>query len=1062
MNRRTWAWARSALPFGLAALGMLSVATVTAADLLAQNTPAASRTRARVNGRVTDVGTGQPLEGVNVIIVGTPVTATTGADGRFVIASAPVGVFSIEAKRLGYGATQRANVQLRADSLTTLNFELNSNPLRLDAITTSASVDATSGRNATVSVDKLSQEDIPVAVTGSAAGMIQGKVAGVKITRSSGAPGSGVNVVLRTPIAGIEQGGAPPSPLYVVDGVFLNQTQSITTQDIESLDIASIEVLKGAAAAALYGSRAAAGVIAITTNRGKNLAFGTNQFTTRMEYGQDRFKGDLKKNRYHNFRQDAQGNWLNASNQPVARNLRATNQFNIMDQAYTVPTYDHAAQFFGAGSFNSQTATVQGNSASSNYTLSYTRTQSPGVLQYNDGYSRQTLRVNVDSRINEKLNMGASASHQRGRTDEVASSFTNFFRYDADINLRSIDPKPRTGFPYNIIPDSVSNAQHPVYSQYISDNVTKRARTNLNVNLAYRPWQWLSFTADAGYDRGDLNQENFQPRGIPLASNGNLVNSTGTYTILSQVTDGMQVSAGPTLTKAFGDLTVRLTQRGEIQRETNPQVESEGTQFTTEGVKSMSIAATKTVTQTYTDRRTIASLSNIGLSYADKYIINGLVRREGSSLFGRSARWNTYFGLSGGWLMDQESWFPFENFSLFKLRYSLGTAGSRPGFSDQYDALVSDGTGGISTGSRGNPFITPTLSREQELGLDITYKNRISGTFNYVSNVSSDVFNDIPTAAAAGYSVQVANVGQITGNTMEATLQGQILSNPNGLSWTVLATADRTRNIIAAYGRSCIFELPLYRCNGARVGETFTNRNVRDKAQLTPADRPFADQFDVNDDGYVVPVGAGNTWRDGIAKSLWGTTVNINGTPRAWGLPFPELDTLTNSAKVVRAGDFNPDMGFGLSNTIRYKALRVYFLMNGQIGGNIYNDGRQTFYASGDHKNVVQAGKPEETKKPVTYYSRLATQAWDEEFVESGTNLQLSELLVGYTLNAKQTPLLKRFGVSQMQIDLVGRNLGVWTKYSGLNVLGGTPFRRVDAIGYPITRTFTGAVSLTF
>ena len=1060
MSRSILAGARSALRLRIAIAGLLSIAILPVLDLDAQGAP--SNRRARLNGRVVDIGTGQPLEGVNVIIVGTPVAATTGADGRFVIASAPPGVFAVEAKRLGYGATQKANVQLRADSLTTLNFELNSNPLRLEAMTTSASMSETSGRQATVSVDKLSQEDMPVAVLGSAAGMIQGKVAGVQLTRSSGAPGSGVNIVMRTPIAGIEQSGSPPGPLYVVDGVFLNQTQQITTQDIEALDIASIEVLKGAAAAALYGSRAAAGVISITTNRGKNLAFGTTQFTLRTEYGEDHFARKLRKNQYHNFRQDATGQWLNATNQPVARNLRATTQSNFMDQPYTSPTYDHANQFFSAGKFNAVTATVQGNSASSNYTLSYTRTESPGVLQYNDGYNRQTLRLNVDSRINEKMNIGASLSHQRGRTDGVASSFTNFFSFDTDVNLLSIDPAPRTGFPYNIIPDSVSNAQHPLYSQYISDNVTKRARTNLNVTAAYRPFQWLSFLADAGYDRGDLNRESFQPRGIPLASGGNLITSTGTYVIESDVTDGMQVSAGPTLTKAFGDLTVRLTQRGELQRETNPFVQSTGTQFTTEGLRSMSIAATKAVSQSYTDRRTIATLSNIGLSYGDRYNFNGLLRREGSSLFGRDARWNTYYGLSGNWLMEQERWFPLESFTMFKLRYSIGTAGNRPGFSDQYDDLVSDGTGGIATSSRGNTFITPTLSTEQEYGLDLTYKNRLTGTFNYAINDSRDVFNNIPASAASGYSVQTANVGALRGTTMEATLQGQILSSQNGLNWTVLATGSRADAEIAVFGRSCFQDGPLYRCAGVKSGDIYVNRNVRDKANLIPRDRPFADQFDVNDEGYVVPVGAGNTWRDGVTKSLWGTQVNIAGVNRAWGLPFQELDTLTNAAKNVKSGSFNPDFLFGFSNTFRYKAVRLYFLLNGQVGGKIYNDTRQTFYASGDHPDVVQVGKAEETKKPVTYYARLAAPAWTQEFVETGTNMQLSELLIGYQLDEKQFPILKRVGVSRAQIDLVGRNLGVWSKYTGLNVQTGTPFRRVDAIAYPITRTFTGSVSLTF
>ena len=207
--------------------------------------------RARVVGLVTDVATKQPLAGVNVFLVGTPITASTGPDGRFIIPSAPAGLYNIDVRRLGYGPQRINNVRLVADSLITVNITLSVTSTRLDQVTVSGSMDAQSVAKSTITVDKITSENIPVMPTGSAANLIAGKVAGVAITRPSGKPGSGVNIVLRTPISGITEGGAPPSPLFVVDGVFLNQAQSVTTQDIESMDVESIEVIKGAAAASL-------------------------------------------------------------------------------------------------------------------------------------------------------------------------------------------------------------------------------------------------------------------------------------------------------------------------------------------------------------------------------------------------------------------------------------------------------------------------------------------------------------------------------------------------------------------------------------------------------------------------------------------------------------------------------------------------------------------------------------------------------------------------------------------------------------------------------------------
>ncbi|MES2522074.1 MAG: SusC/RagA family TonB-linked outer membrane protein [Gemmatimonadota bacterium] len=1081
MNRRIWAWARSALPFGFAALGIVSVTAVTASDLLAQNTPAASRTRARINGRVTDILSGQPLEGVNVIIVGTPIATTTGADGRFVIASAPVGIYSVEAKRLGYGANTKQNVRLIADSLTTLNFALNNNPLRLDAMTTSATVESTTGRNSTVDVARLGTTDMPVASTGGAAQMLQGKVAGVTMTRSSGAPGSEPNIVLRSPIGGVEQGGVPPSPLFVVDGVFLNAGNvglgrgtgeaanigQISTSDIEALDIESIEVLKGAAAAALYGSRAAAGVVAITTKRGKDLALGSTQFSVRSEIGKEQFLTNLEKNQYHNFLTNEKGEWINTAGNVVTRNNRVVKPYSILDSPFQVPTYNHPDQFYKLGTQNTQTATVQGNSAASNYTLSYSRTAQPGVIAYNDGFSRQTIRLNIDSRINEKLNLGMSASHLRSLNEPSAVNFANLYRIDPDINLLSVDPFPKRGFPYNIIPDSSTAFQNPLYSQYVADNFIKNGRTQININGRYAPLSWLSFNADASYDRADEVQTAYTARGIPVASGLGLALTTGSLQIFSRINDGMQVNAGPTLTKAFGDLTVRLTQRGEIQREVNPRVTSTGTDFSSEGLKAMSAARTQAVTQTYSDRRVIASLSNLGLTYGDKYIANGLIRREGSSLFGRANRWNTFFQVSGAWLMNEESWFPLQDFTTFKLRYAIGTAGQRPAFTDQYEAMTSDGVGGFTRGTSGNPELRPTQSREQEAGIDVTFKNRITGTFNYVTNKVNDVFNSIPSPATSGYNNVIANVATVTGNTMEATLQGQVLSNPNGLNWTVLATGSKSRSFLSRFGRTCFYDDgngPLYKCEGTRVGEVWANRLVKDKSNLREQHAGSLDAFDVNDEGYVVAVGAGNTWRDGIAKGLWGTNVVVNDFTYPWGRPIIEIDRATGDKLIARAGDFNPDFIWGLNNTFRYKQARVYFQLTGQVGGNVYNNFAMATYVSADHEDVVQAGKSEETKKPVGYYNALADNnaGWMANFVDTGTHMNIAEVLVGYGFDAKQFPIMKRVGVSRIQADLVGRNLAILTAYKGLNVMGGNAFNRLDNALYPLTRSFTAQFAVTF
>jgi len=1021
--------------------------------------------RARVTGTVLDAGTQLPLQGANIFILGTPITATTGPDGKFSIVSAPVGIYTIEAKRLGYGARRFENLRLRADSVTTLSFSLTNSPLILDQVTVSGTIEETSAAKSTITVAKLTTEELPVPARSSAVAAIAGKVAGVAITRPSGAPGAGINIVLRTPISGATEGGAVPAPLFVVDGVFLNATQQVSMQDIEGMDVASIEVIKGAAAASLYGTRAAAGVIAITTNRGRNLALGTTQFTLRTEAGFDQFQTNLQKNQAHNFLQDAQGNWLNASGAIVPRAQRAVKQFGIMDAPFTSRTYDHAAEFFNPGRYNTQTATVQGNSAAVNYTLSYSRSDEPGVIDYNDGFIRQTARINVDARVNEKFNVGVSFNHARGRQEHSPVSFNNFYRIDTDVNLRAVDPFPRAGFPYAIIPDSVTNYTNPLFQAYINDDFTRRARTQANVNARFRPWEWLSLSGDFNYDRGDLLRETYIGRGTPVVSNATIASSTGSLRVENDITDGLQSRFTGTATKAFGALTARLTQIGELQREINPYDVITGTDFTTQNLKSMSQARTRNVTAaSYTDRRIIGSISTLNLSYNEKYIVDALLRREGNSLFGRANRWNNFGRVSAAWVMSEEGWFPFESLNLFKLRYSSGLTGVSPGFSSQYEAMTTDATGAIRRSNLGNVNITPTFTREQELGVDMTINSRVSASLVFVDNRSADVFVNVPAPASSGYQLVTLNPSTLTGRVGELTIQGQILNNPQGLQWTALLTADRQVQRMETFGRTCFDDGLQYKCDGVPLSEMWGNRIVRDKASLPTIHANSLGQFDVNDEGYVVPVGTGNTWRDGIGKSLWGTNVVIDGRSYRWGLPLPEIDPTTGQLWYGRIGDSNPGARFGLNNNLRYKNARLAFQLNGQVGGNAYANSNQTYYASGDHPVVNQTGRPDELKKPVAYYNAVSNNnnLYLANFVESATHLALDELLLGYTLDARQAAWVGRLGLSRLQLDVVGRNLAIWTKYSGLNVRAGSPTVRFDDATYPLTRTLSAAVTMFF
>ncbi|HEX5830568.1 MAG TPA: carboxypeptidase regulatory-like domain-containing protein, partial [Gemmatimonadaceae bacterium] len=238
--------------------------------LLATAGTAAAQT-GRITGTVVDSTSGQPLTAVQVQVSGTTLGAQTGADGRYTIVNVPAGTHTVEARRIGYAPARRANVVVTADAAATADLTMRVAALQLQQVVTTGIVDPTSGTRVPFTVGRLEAADAPVPAT-NAIENLQGKIAGATMVPSA-QPGSGTSIVLRTPTS-INK---TTDPLVVVDGVILSQSFDGSFADLQSLDVESIEVVKGAAAASLYGSRASAGVIQIRTKRGAGQPEGATR-----------------------------------------------------------------------------------------------------------------------------------------------------------------------------------------------------------------------------------------------------------------------------------------------------------------------------------------------------------------------------------------------------------------------------------------------------------------------------------------------------------------------------------------------------------------------------------------------------------------------------------------------------------------------------------------------------------------------------------------------------------------------------------------------------------------
>lgn len=221
--------------------------------------------------------------------------------------------------------------------------------------------------------------------------------------------------------------------------------------------------------------------------------------------------------------------------------------------------------------------------------------------------------------------------------------------------------------------------------------------------------------------------------------------------------------------------------------------------------------------------------------------------------------------------------------------------------------------------------------------------------------------------------------------------------------------------------------------------------------------------FAVNDDGLLVAVGQGNSWRDGVAKELWGTQVEVDGQMYDWGMPIIRVDDdgLRNTHVV---GNGNADLNLGVSNILQWGNFSLYGLVDTQIGGQVYNATHQRMNQWGRSAQQDQNGKSEETKKPLNYYvsTLYDVNRFNSYWVEDADYVRLREVSLSYRLDPTRFAFLSRTGMDSMTLSVVGRNLALWSDYTGYDPAVGSPIERFDDFSFPSYRTFTFSLDVQF
>jgi TonB-linked SusC/RagA family outer membrane protein len=1018
---------------------------------------------ATITGKVTD-DEGRPLGGASVVVQGTPNGAATNVAGIYTIVMSPDRVrgqqVTIVARFLGKSPASRT-VTLTPGTQT-VDFQLRDDPLRLDELVVTGVSEATSTKKLAFAVGRVSADQLQETPGVTALGALAGKVAGVRLVETSGEPGTPPTIRLRgaTSISGSQD------PLIIIDGTITR----LSLADVAAEDIERVEVIKGAAASSLYGSNAANGVIQIFTKRGANLADGKLLVTARNEGGASFITKRIPNANAHAFQVEpcnttASGICFKRS----AGGTRINEADGIADNPYP-EFYDHQDRVLGPGVFLTNYASVGQRRGQTNFNASFQNTRTEGVVFGVKGYTRQNFRVNVDQQLTPRLDLSFSSFYGRSNNQDAAQGpgapffAVQFVEPHIDLFANNDD-----GTPYRAeIKDRIANASNPLYELFNRDRENDRSRFTGSGRLRWRIADWLIAEGNYNFDQEKDDFTDLTPFGF-LSATGQPTDGN----LFRRSISGRTYNTGATVTsiRNFGAITntTRLSFIYEDQEEM--LIQSNGTKLVVTRVPEFDAVDPSSLSSFSRDltirNRNFFAVTTFDIK--DRYILDGLIRRDQSSLFGPDNRSSNYFRVSGAWRANED--LRISGIDELRLRASYGTAGLRPQFDYQYETLSISG-GSFSKNQLGNRLLKPAQSAEIEAGINLEMANgRVTLEYTYSEKETKDQIQLVDLPAVVGFVSQWQNVGTLQAKTHEVGLGLQLINNRD-MAFQINVTGDRTRQVITEYplperlvGPVETFKL----CQGCSLGAIFGNRLVRNVNELydDPAKKAQSGagqawdpaNFVVNEEGFVV------------RKSAWRCHGRINQETKAACAaderPIMYVDADGND--IVQIGDANPDFNMSFNPVFSWRRLAINGLVDWTQGGNIYNGTRQWPFFENRDRVYDQSGKPEAERKSQGYYNVFYNSLNPiDYFVESGTYVKIKELAVHYTLDRGQLSKIGLGKLENVRVGVVGRNLFTFTNYSGFDPEVSYPFAndpyqiRIDWFGYPHFRTFTGLVEIAF
>ena len=998
-----------------------------------------------VAGQVVDSATRQGLAGVSVVVEGTGRGAVTRDDGTFTIGSVPPGTFTVRARRIGYG-TQALPVTVTAGSTANITFALERQAAVLEQMVVvgynTQRRGAITGAVATIDTTALKSRRVPTV-----AQALQGQVAGVTITQSTGAPGEEISIRIRG-----EGTIGNNSPLFIVDGVPSRDISFINPEDV-----ASMTVLKDAAAASIYGSRASAGVIVITTKGGES---GKTNFALDYYSGVQQaanLPDMLNATQYMNKMEEA---WNNSG-------FTGTNPYTADKARTDLANTDWLGALFESGYSRNVQASASGGSDRIRYMLSGGLHQQDGIIVFdNDRYQRVNFRTNINAGLSGRLAVGTNLLLSYARQDKLSSKgdTPGIIRHALirppviAVRKDPSDPTyseedPFTDLPFYTTPwDNNANryefGSNPVALAYFTNDKRNLFKTFGNIFAEYGLLRdsSLMFKSNLGVDLGITHNK-------ALAQNFGDDNGGG-----AAIDRGLGRQNRPTnLAEDRGQETTitwnnTLNFRRDFQRHGVTAIA--GTEYITN--YSSSIGASRQrfdfVAAPFqylnyggtTDQNNGGSASEWALfslfgsanyDFDGRFMLSGTLRADASSRFAENNEWGYFPSVSAGWRISNEEFMSNVGWvSDLKLRASYGTLGNQEIDNYAFLTLLRRQGDQYTVSRYGNPDLKWETTKQKNIGVDLgVLDNKLYVSADYFVKNTSDILLPISLPSIVGnVSPTIVNAGEVSNKGFELALDWK--DTRRTFSYGINGNVATVRNNVEKLHPN----LP----------------NIVGDVYRTAVGHPLGAFY-----GYVM---------EGIYQNQAEINTHLTGSNpsvKPGDIRFKDLngDGRINDDDRTYIGNPIPRMTYGLNLTGATRGFDLAVLFQGVQGVDRYNDAKKiTDYDSRPFNHSTRTlkawhGEGTSNTIPRTTFNDNGSSRTSSIFVEDASYLRLKNLELGYSLGALRS--IARIGVTDARVYVSGQNLFTRTDYTGLDP---ESTDLLDRGTYPQSRVFLFGTNVKF